>query len=188
MKITVFDFDRTLTNYDTMTAFLLFCIKKKPIKWLLFPFYISLKIVAKFGIISIKREKEISLFILAPNEINKFKEYCLMFTQTIKFNQIKDCFDNEINSGNRVIVLSASPEIYLKMLFPNIEVIGTTFSVKNNKIVSIDRHPYGKEKLIALIEIGINQFESFYYDSKSDEVLLPICKKPFLIKEGRIIK
>lgn len=188
MKIIVFDFDRTLTNYDTLTTFFLFCIKKKPIKLILLPVYLLFKILAKLKILSIKKEKELSFFILAPKDNSGFMEYCFLFSKSLKLNKIKSIFDNEINLGNRVIILSASPEQYLKHIFPFVEVIGTTFNLKNSKIVSIDRHPYGKAKLLALHEIGVFEFDSFYYDSKSDEELLPICKDSFLIKNGIIIK
>jgi hypothetical protein len=188
MNITIFDFDKTLTNYDTMTDFFMFCVKKKPIKLVLLPLYLLFKVLAKLKIISIKKEKELSLFILAPKNINEFKEDCMLFSKSIRFNKIKEIFDNEINLGNRVIILSASPELYLKLIFPFVEVLGTTFNVKKNKIVSIDRHPYGKDKLSALYEIGIKEFDTFYYDSKSDEELFPICRNSFLIKNGCIIE
>ena len=188
MNITIFDFDKTLTNYDTMTAFFMFCVKKKPINLVLLPLYLSFKVLAKLKIITVKKEKELSFFILAPKNIYEFKDYCLLFSKSIRLNKIFDIVDNEINLGNRVIVLSASPELYLKLVFPFVEVLGTTFIIKKNKIVCIDRHPYGKDKLAALYEIGINEFDSFYYDSKADEELFPICRNSFLVKNGCIVK
>jgi len=38
-EIVVFDFDKTLTNYDTTLPFFIFCCRKKKSRFLFLPFF-----------------------------------------------------------------------------------------------------------------------------------------------------
>lgn len=186
MKIVVFDFDKTLTNYDSLTKLLL--SRMFGWKFLLFPFYAVLKLLAKLTIISVIREKEICFKLLMPRKHDEFDAVCKKYVKMIDLNDLKFIIDKEIINSNRVIILSASPENYLKPLFPFAEVIGLRFNIdKNNNITSISQHPYGKEKYNCLRNLGINEVERMYYDSKSDESLIPLCNSWFKVKQGKVI-
>jgi phosphoserine phosphatase len=186
MKIIVFDFDKTLINYDSLTRLLF--IRMISWRFFLFPFYIVLKVLSKFSCISILKEKEIAFKLLMPNKYDEFDLVCKKYSKKIILNDIKLILDKEIGNNNRVIILTASPENYLKPLFPDADVIGLTFKIdEKNNIISINQHPYGKEKYDCLKALGINKVDSMYYDSKSDEYLIPLCNSWFKVKQGKVI-
>lgn len=188
MRVVVFDFDKTLTYKDSLSQLLLWRMRKWPYM-LFFPIYCGLKILAKFKIISIRDEKEWSIKYLCPKSIMDFDAMCCNFALQVKLNSIADILQHEVEKGSRVILLSASPVNYLCHLFPNVEIIATTFRLDSSlNIISIDQHPYGKNKLKYLLEKGVSHIDSMYYDSKSDEVLIPLCKEWNLVRSGRIIK
>ena len=181
MKTIVFDFDKTLTNYDTLTDFFHRQMKNNLFDEL---FYFVLKCFSKLGIISVKKEKEIMLSKILKNK--DVEQLFTSFSKTIKLNEIEKKLQEHLSSGNKVIILSASPEIYLKLLFPNCCIFGLRFKRENNNFC-ITQHPYGKEKPEVLKSNGINHFDELYYDSPSDEYLIPMCDKNYRIYGGKII-
>ena len=187
MKIVVFDFDKTLTYCDTINQLFLWRINNKHPYYL--PLYILLLIATKLNIISVKQLKELCIKILFPSDVDKFNSICRNFAPLIKLNEISKILLSEYENGSKVVVLSASPINYLQYLFKNIDIIATTLKVDiNNKIVGIKQHPYGHEKLNILNYYGIEYINEMYYDSVSDEVLLPISEKAYKIKNGFVIK
>lgn len=182
MKTIVFDFDKTLTNYDTLTDFFKRQIKHNSF---LIIFYYILKCFSKLNIISIKKEKEIMLSLLLKNhdDVQLFTD----FAKTIKLNDVEIKLKEHLSNGDKVIILSASPEIYLKLLFPNCYVYGMKYKRELGKI-HITQHPYGKDKPKVLIENGIQYFDKLYYDSSADEYLIPMCIIWNKISHGLIIE
>ena len=126
MKTIVFDFDKTLTNYDTLTEFFHRQIKNNLFIEL---FYFVLKCFSKLGIISVKKEKEIMLSKILKNKDDE--QLFTSFSKTIKLNEIEKKLQEHLSSGNKVIILSASPEIYLRLLFPDCCILGLRFKRKN---------------------------------------------------------
>ncbi len=178
-KVVVFDFDKTLTNYDTLTTFFSantrgFCRIE----------YFFLKVLSKIKVLSVIQEKEIMLTKLS-HKIN-LDESLSKYSKVIQLNTVKKILDNEINMNNHVIILSASPEIYIKSLFPDCEVHCLIYEIKKGK-VRIIQHPYGKDKVNVLKSYGIDYIDSMYYDSLSDEELIPLCLEWNKVKDGKII-
>lgn len=187
MKILVFDFDKTLTYKDSFTQ-LCFQRMLKITRWWVFPIYITLRILSKFKFISVKKEKEIALYLLFPHYISEFNEICRKFSSKIKLNPIVDNLNKAIILKNRAIILSASPREYIRQLFPEIEIFATELKVDcTGKIKGIDRHPYGLAKLDTLVAQGITHINEMYYDSHSDEVLIPYCDVWHKVHAGKII-
>lgn len=188
MKTIVFDFDKTLTYNDTLHQLLLWrmCMTRR---YYFLPIYCFLIVLVKMKIISLKRLKEICINILFPKKIDDITKISKCFISKIRLSEIYEKLIMEMSRGNRVVVLSASPTFYLKQLFPNIEIIGTNWYIdKNGNIGKICEHPYGEEKLISLRKRGILKIDSLYYDSKSDEVLLPICQSAHMVRDGKVVK
>ena len=182
MKTIVFDFDKTLTDYDTLTDLFLRLLKERVY---LFPLYFFLKCLSKIGFISVKKEKEIMINVLLKNKDEG--QLFLDFSKTIKLNKIKEILQQLKKNGERVIILSASPENYLKLLFPDCLVFGLIYQI-NNGHYNITQHPYGKEKPQVLIKHGISHFDELYYDSVSDEYLFYMCNKANKVLKGQIIQ
>ena len=101
------------------------------------------------------------------------------------FAKIQEHIDND----DRVIVLSASSMYFLETIFEGmkVELVCTTLKVSNGRILAIDRHPFYYEKIKCLKQMGIEQVDEMYYDSKWDEVLIPICKVSHKVENGQIL-
>ena len=63
----------------------------------------------------------------------------------------------------------------------------TTLKASNGRILGIDRHPFYHEKVECLKQMGIEQVDEMYYDSKWDEVLIPMCKVSHKVENGQIL-
>lgn len=187
MKVLVFDFDKTLTYKDSFTQ--LCCQRMLHMtRWWVFPVYITLKILSKFRLISVKREKEIAIYILFPHRISEYNKICQEFSSRIKLNPIVNRLNKAIDPRNRIIILSASPREYIQPLFPEIEIYATELKVDHTgKIKGIDRHPYGPAKSEVLVAQGVTHIDEMYYDSHSDEVLIPLCDVWHKVAAGKII-
>lgn len=188
MKTIVFDFDKTLTYKDTMNQF--FFWRMRGIRAIYWPAFLFLVILVKIKLLSIKRLKELSIRMLAPKKKDEMMALFKKFSKEIVVADTIKILNKRIKEDNRVIVLSASPVYYLQEIFNNkVEIIGTTFEFDSNMTFKgIAQHPYGKDKYNALIDNGINSIYEMYYDSKSDEVLFPLCKFAYKVKNGLIIR
>jgi len=189
-KVIVFDFDKTLTNYDTILPFFLFCCRKNVIRYLLIPLYLLIKILSKFGLISVKIEKEIGLIFFCPKNIHDFHLMCIEFSKTVELNQIfNDIYAKILKLKVHIlIIVSGSFQHYLDEIFPNILVIGTTLKLdKKNNIIGIDDHPFKYEKVELLKKNGINSIDIFYTDSKNDIPITNFAKKTNWINKGEIV-
>ena len=184
MRTIVFDFDKTLTYKDSLTQ--LFMTQMKGWRVIYLPYFVILKVLSKIKVISVLREKELLMNALFPRSEKDLQRLFLDFVPTIVLSPVNNILKEYNAEGSRVIVLTASPEKYLKLLFPKCEVIGMRFSY--GKGFQITQHPYGKEKLKCLLDRGVNLVDEMFYDSKSDEALIPLCKKWNRVKDGVIIE
>jgi len=190
-KIIIFDFDKTLTNYDTSFLFFLFCCKRKPLRYLYIPFFIGIKVLSKFNILSVKKEKEIGLYLFCRSDYSYFKKCCVNFAKTISLNKIYYDIFLKLNSEkeNKILILSASFKDYLDQIFKNIVVIGSEVSCnKDGKITGIKSHPFGIEKKKIIKLSGIKRIHLFYTDSLSDMYISEMADNTIWIKNGKIKK
>lgn len=185
-KVVVFDFDGTLTSYDTLAKFFSEQIKVQKRAWL-YALMFLLKVSSKIKLTSIAFEKETMLNILFRGNQTKIQLAFSDFAMHIQPNGLCDLPNTKLAEGYRVIILSASPTEYIKMVYPKCEVIGLEYVVTNNEI-KVTRHPYGEEKKKILLNMGIKQIDEFYYDSKSDEAVLSIAVKGYKVIKGIIVK
>lgn len=185
-KVVVFDFDGTLTNYDTLAKFFSEQIKVQKRAWLHALMFL-LKVSSKIKLTSIAFEKETMLNILFRGNQTKMQLAFSDFAKHIQTNELCDLPNKKLAEDNRVIILSASPTEYIKMVYPGCEVIGLEYEVTNKKL-KVTRHPYGEEKRRILLNMGIKQIDEFFYDSKSDEAVLPIVVEGFKVKQGIIVR
>lgn len=185
-KLVVFDFDGTLTNYDTLARLFSEQIKVQKRLWLYVLLFV-LKVSSKFKLTSIAYEKETMLNVLFSGNQTKLKSAFTDFSKHIQTNGLGDLPNKKLAEGDRVIILSASPTEYIKLVYPGCEVIGLEYVVINKKL-KVTRHPYGEEKTRILLNMDINQIDEFYYDSKSDEAVLSIAVKGYKVIKGIIVK
>jgi len=190
-KVIVFDFDKTLTDKDTVLPFFLFCCKMRPLGYFFLPIYYLIKILSKIRLLTVKKEKELGLMFFCPKDKKRFQKLSCDFHSTLRLNQIYYLdYKNAVSSGTTVIVASASFESYLKDLFPDAVVVGTTllFDKVRDRLLGIDKHPFGLEKKNMLNDLGVLAVDVFYTDSKNDLPTARMAKKVVWIKSGKVLK
>lgn len=183
----MFDFDRTLTTFDTTLDFFQFCGRKKRLFVLKYYLYLFLWMIQKLNMISNLKLKNfgIKLFI----QIHKAEELDKLakeFSSKIKLNQIYDYNFKHECSNARVIVVSAALEIYLKYLFPNVEILGTSLLKEKERYVKVDEHIYGVNKGVKLFEKGISKIDRVYTDSKNDSSIVSMSDQCNLVINNEI--
>lgn len=184
-KVVVFDFDGTLTNYDSLARFFFVQIKIQK-RYALYILLFALKVSSKLKITSVAFEKMTMLKALFGSDMVKMQTAFADYAKHIELNEL-GCLPNiKKEEGARVIILSASPSEYIKFVYPMCEVVGLEYSFAN-KSIRVTCHPYGKEKKRILLDMGIERIDEFYYDSKSDESVLPIAVKGYKVKQGKFL-
>ena len=184
-KINLYDFDKTIYDGDSTVDFYFFCLKKnKKIIWLLpkqfFGFFrYKLKIISK------ERFKEIFYsFLKLVNDI----DLCIQEFWKINKGKIKN-FYLEKNHSNDVII-SASPQFLLEPIAKKLNVyklIASKVDKKSGKILS--PNCYGAEKVNRLNnEINNYHVVNSFSDSLSDEPILKLADKAYIVKGDVIIK
>lgn len=190
--VVVFDFDKTLTKYDTILPFFVYCASKSGIRYMLLPIYLILKVLSKNGLITVKREKELGLRLLCPRAHKKFQEYAKQFAKKLKKESLNNVYTSEFimckQAGARVVIASASFADYLRHIFPDDLVIGSECKLADNGMISgLSIHPYKKAKAEALKIAGIEQIDVFYTDSSTDMPVANMSKAVKWVKDGAIV-
>lgn len=182
------DFDGTLSFGDSLEE--LFNSQMKGLKSVYRCYYYFLKVLSKLKLSTVKKEKERMIKLLFHSDEQSFKKACERQTEGYRFSPIMDQLKKDVAEGKRVIVLSASSVYFLERIFDgmDVEILGTTFKVKEGKILGINQHPFYYEKVDTLVEHGIAEVDEAYFDSKWDDCLKPICHKWHKVKNGVIVE
>lgn len=187
-KTVVYDFDGTLAYGDSLES--LFNQEMRGWKTIYKLYYYFLKVLSKLKLSTVKREKERMIKLLFHSDEKAFRDACEKQAEGYRLTPIMECLKKDVEAGDRVIVLSASSVYFLEKIFlgMKVEIYGTTFNVKDGKMLGINQHPFYHEKVDTLIENGINVVDEAYFDSKWDECLKPLCKKCHKVKNGVIVE
>jgi len=196
-KLAIFDIDYTITRKETLMEFFKYLVSKdiKNIKFLPRALYSGLMYGVK--IYDEKRVKECFLkFIENIDEAELAKLTKLFYDERISKILYKDAVDmikKLKKEGYMVILISASPEFYVKEFYAIKEVdliIGTKFTFEGGKFVrKMDgNNCKGEEKVRRLNEflkeknIKVDFKNSYMFsDSLSDKPLLDLVGNPYLI-------
>lgn len=184
--VAVFDFDKTLTDKDTLFGFYrtvagsnsLFQFKRMLLN--------GAGVLYKVGLIKNHTLKRIGIYLflksVTRNELEiAARKYCDQI-------ELNDIYLNHYQKtvGEKWIV-SASPEIYLRHLFPGDQVAGTTFTYSGNKVIGLETNMFGQAKKKFLGEKGITRIHKLYTDSIADQSLMEISENVYIVSRGRII-
>lgn len=196
-KLAIFDIDYTITRKETLMEFFKYIISKdiKNIKFLPRALYSGLMYAVK--VYDEKRVKECFLkFIENIDEAelaNLTKSFYDERISKILYKDAVDMIKKLKNEGYMVVLISASPEFYVKEFYAINEVdliIGTKFTFDSGKFIrKMDgNNCKGEEKVKRLNEVLKEKnikvdFENSYMfsDSLSDKPLLDLVGKPYLI-------
>jgi phosphoserine phosphatase len=171
-KIVVVDLDKTLLIIDSFNLFLSVQLKKRPLKTAL------LRILRKLRLISLSKLKELSgkyIYDKLPEEEKK------SFIKSLN-NYINKKILNKINSeygkSCRIIIISASPDEYVKVFAASIGWEGFGSYTDNSTSRFIHLHGKGKSDfLLKYFPADKYTYEYSISDSQSDLPLLKLFKK-----------
>ncbi|MGM0598945.1 MAG: HAD family hydrolase [Candidatus Rifleibacteriota bacterium] len=190
MNLALFDFDGTITNGDSYFHFIKFCFSKSSLllnglvctPWL---------IGYKLGLVPNYRAKErITTQFFKGMTKDRFDSLAEEFVEQrlnsiLKAEAMKTIFWHYHN-GDRIIVVSASFEDYLKFWCQQheLEVIATRLEWEDNKITGSFDTPncYGPEKVNRLKRVvNFSDYDQIYAygDSRGDKEMLEIANKKF---------
>ena len=196
-KLAIFDIDYTITRKETLMEFFKYIVSKdiKNIKFLPRALYSGLMYGVK--VYDEKRVKECFLkFIENIDEAELAKLTKSFYDEKVSKILYKDAVDmikKLKKEGYMVVLISASPEFYVKEFYAIKEVdliIGTKFTFEDGKFIrKMDgNNCKGKEKVRRLNEvlkeknIKVDFKNSYMFsDSLSDKPLLDLVGKPYLI-------
>ena len=196
-KLAIFDIDYTITRKETLMEFFKYIVSKdiKNIKFLPRALYSGLMYSIK--VYDERRVKECFLkFIDNIDEKDLAKLTKSFYDERLSSILYKDAVDmikKLKNEGYMVILISASPEFYIKEFYAIKEVdliIGTKFAFEGGKFVrKMDgNNCKGEEKVKRLNEVLKEKnikadFKNSYMfsDSLSDKPLLDLVGNPYLI-------
>jgi HAD superfamily phosphoserine phosphatase-like hydrolase len=188
-KVIVFDFDKTLTEKDTLFDFYKSVSPSKLSFSIKYPLFLLVAIATKLGFISNYSLKKAGVrFYLYGIEKKQVEKIANAYSSQIALNEIyhKEFFKY---APDDVLIMSASYEEYLKPLFLNYLVVGSKLRYDlNNRVDGIELNMYGKNKQKWLFDNGITEIDILYTDSISDKPLMDIAKTTILVKDNKMQK
>lgn len=197
-KFAFFDVDKTLIKIDSLFALLYYTLRRKPKALLGLPRLLVMLAVYVLGIIDTKKVKEEMLYVvkyLTAEELEDFF-HSVIISKGL-YQDARSELARRKKEGYTVVLVSASPECYLKYFekMPEVDyVLGTVLEVRDgNYINSIQgENCKGEEKvrrILILLEregLTINKQESCgYSDSLSDLPMLDLAHHKYLINNKK---
>jgi phosphatidylglycerophosphatase C len=197
--LAIFDLDGTLVTRDSFLPFLVsYALQKRRYGTLfVMPFWIALYI---FRLISARtvKEKVLMLVFRGENRVDIARHaeaFCSNWVKSYLNETVVDRLRDHLGKGHRVILLSASPDIYVPVIGKSLgisEAVCTRVGWNNDICTGQILGPNckGEEKIRMLCEYLQLEGEpgpSYAYgDSKSDLPLLRWVNQGFLVKNGGI--
>lgn len=196
-KIIASDFDGTLTTRDSMMEIIIY----QRGKWGLYMALLRILpwlIMMFLHLYSNQRTKEKLLYnCFGKMKREEFDAFCQRFADTHK-SIIRDSLYKELKSmedeeDTEVIVVTASPEIWVRKFLPGMTVLGTRMEFDDKGFTGHFLTPncYGKEKVNRLLQHipDITDHRERYHitaygDSRGDRELLAFADTPHLIKKS----
>lgn len=186
----VFDFDKTLTNYDTLFGFYRAANKRNIFFQLKRFLLLGAAVGSKLGLLSNHQLKKFGVYLFLKGKTQKeIEKAAKNYASKIKLNKIYSTDFISCPKQKRIII-SASFEEYLKELIPGENIIGSRLAIYQKKVVGLERNMYGKEKPLALRQINVEKIACLYTDSYSDKPLMDMADQIYYVENGnkRIIK
>jgi len=186
-SVVVFDFDKTLTDRDTLFGFYRTVAGGDPLFFLRRLLLIAAAVLYKIGLIKNRTLKRIGIFLFLKGKTrDELETAARRYSEQIELNDIY--LNNYKKTDGEKWIVSASPEIYLRHLFPGDHVAGTTFTYSGNKVTGLKTNMFGQEKKKFLVEKGITRIHRLYTDSIDDKSLMDISEHVYIISQGHIIQ
>ena len=184
--VIVFDFDKTLTNKDTLFGFYRMIDGQNPLFRLKQILLIGAAAFYKSGFITndILKKIGISLFLKGKTR-GQLETVAEIYASQIDLNDVY--YDHYRNSAGDKWIISASPEVYLKHVFPGGKVVGTTLKFHGERVAGLGVNMFGREKKRFLERISVHNINALYTDSMTDEDLAEIAERVYIVNRGNIV-
>ena len=182
VNVVVFDFDGTLSASDSNWEFFKYCFKHSVRPWVYIPFVFVGVIGAKLNCGGVKWREIIRNFI-TPKMVNDFSKQVIKIHKQNRFGWAADQVEKEKAAGNKVILISASPDYLIPKLVSDMKFDAILCSKMNKeKPWKYEFLCWGKNKVIAMDKWAhehkyIPNVVRAYSDSKSDMPIMEIAKE-----------
>ena len=193
-KNIVFDFDHTLTTFDTIYPFLKFCNKDnfvikniKKTQWIFYIFLYRCKFITNDGL----KSKGINLFIKGYSK-NYIDNISQDFFKLIKYyDTVLTQLQFHLDRQDNIYISSASFYEYLSLLkskYNSLKIVSSEIEYENGKVKGLKFNNYEENKLLYFQEKNI-EIDLLYTDSYSDRFLAKIAKESVIVfKDGSLTK
>jgi len=198
-RITVFDFDDTLIEFQSPNLFIEQCIEGKKIRLVIFKF-LSLKIVKRFFRIIRLNHKKISTFLLI-GLTEKYVSNCalIFYNKCILKNINRDVINiMKIRAQNEdIYIISGGFRYYIELFCNdfNIQHFEANEIINfKGRLMGLLKHSdcMGQEKVVRLKKYLDNDFGNVYLttysDCYSDMPLFRLSQNAFIVKKSIITK
>ncbi len=190
MNLALFDFDGTITNNDSFTAFIHFAAGRKRLFWgrvRLLPVILGYKI----GLISAAKTREVVAgFVFKGRQLSDLNLYGHQYAQTIIPKHLNPKAMDRIkwhkNQGDQVVVVSASLDVYLNFWCEEhgLDLICSKFEVCNGMITGKYNPPdcSGEEKTLRIKNrYNLDAFQKIYAygDTSEDMEMLNLADEKY---------
>ena len=181
-NVVIFDFDGTLSASDSNWEFFKYCFKHSLRPWLFLPFVIAGFMTIKFKSNSVWGREKMRCFITAKM-VKDFSQNVIKLHKQNRFGWAKEQVAKEKKAGNKVILISASPDYLVPELVKDMNFDAVICSqMDKEKPWKCKFFCWGKNKVIALDKWAcehkyIPNVVRAYSDSKNDMPIMKIAKE-----------
>jgi phosphoserine phosphatase len=188
-EVIVFDFDKTLTCKDTLFGFYLRVSGRDRLRCLRLFFYFISMAACKFNLISNTFLKKVGFTLfLRGKSSDLIEKYGNSYSKEICFNKLFKSFKFS-DRNRRIIIISASYEVYLKSIFnSDVEIFGSKYDIEKNVLTRFLFNCYGYNKRKVLSDKEIFFIDELYTDSLSDRALALISRTINIVRNDKIIR
>lgn len=182
VNVVVFDFDGTLSASDSNLEFFKYCFKHSWRPWFFLPFVFVGIIGRCLNPQGIWWRENLRHFI-TPNMINKFSKDFIKYHKQNRFGWAKEQVAKEKKAGNKVILISASPDYLIPKLVDDMKFDAVMCSImEETKPYKYKFLCWNKNKVIALDKWAsenkyIPNLVRSYSDSMTDMPIMEIAKE-----------
>lgn len=186
----VFDFDKTLTNKDTLFGFYKEVGGNSPFYALKRTLLILFGVAFKLNLLNNNQLKVLGVRLFLQGKSKEIiQKAAEVYARKIELNTIfmKEYLESPKDTR---LIISASFEEYLKILLVDEKILASQLEYKSGLVSGMKLNLFGREKKVALKEMGVNKIDILYTDSYSDKPLMSIATKVYLIRNGckKVIK
>lgn len=182
VNVVVFDFDGTLSASDSNYEFFKYCFKHSIRPWFFIPCVIFCAACSFLNRKGMWWREGIRNFV-TPKMVNDFAHNVVKIHKLNRFGWAKDQVAKERTAGNKVILISASPDYLIPDLVKDMKFDAVFCSqMRKDKPYKYKFMCWGKNKVAALDMWAqknkyIPNVVRVYSDSKSDMPLMEIAKE-----------